>query len=263
MSKSERFFLTADDVETLKFDPGEDSSHNSLAGGLRIAGVQRGNCRDGQRGRPRSSQSSRRGRNNPCDLGPGRADGRRRRRSPGRPEDRSGNFGLRPREPLSFDCEHWGRSHDGIRGLFPGGRGASAPLASWVSNIAATAMNGFDCLRYDGEVREQSRILARLRAQISDGKPIVGAGGGTGISAKCAELGAPTDHHLQLGPLSDGGSRIDRRTYALWRRQSDRRRDGRRGFASGAKDAGYRRRLWDRPVPANAAVPQRIEGDRL
>jgi predicted TIM-barrel enzyme len=28
-----------------------------------------------------------------------------------------------------------------------------------------------------------------LRAQISDGKPIVGAGAGTGLSAKCAELG--------------------------------------------------------------------------
>ena len=32
-------------------------------------------------------------------------------------------------------------------------------------------------------------ILAGLRAQISDGKPIVGAGAGTGLSAKCAELG--------------------------------------------------------------------------
>jgi predicted TIM-barrel enzyme len=32
-------------------------------------------------------------------------------------------------------------------------------------------------------------ILAGLRAQISAGKPIVGAGAGTGISAKCAELG--------------------------------------------------------------------------
>ena len=32
-------------------------------------------------------------------------------------------------------------------------------------------------------------ILAALRAQISDGRPIVGAGAGTGISAKCAELG--------------------------------------------------------------------------
>src|SRR5215204_5000201 len=32
-------------------------------------------------------------------------------------------------------------------------------------------------------------ILARLRAQVAAGKPIIGGGAGTGISAKCAELG--------------------------------------------------------------------------
>jgi predicted TIM-barrel enzyme len=32
-------------------------------------------------------------------------------------------------------------------------------------------------------------ILARLRAQVAAGKPIVGGGAGTGISAKCAEAG--------------------------------------------------------------------------
>src|SRR6202790_5105821 len=32
-------------------------------------------------------------------------------------------------------------------------------------------------------------ILSRLRAQIAAGKPIVGGGAGTGISAKCAEAG--------------------------------------------------------------------------
>lgn len=36
---------------------------------------------------------------------------------------------------------------------------------------------------------KRADILAGLRAQISDGRPIVGAGAGTGISAKCAELG--------------------------------------------------------------------------
>src|SRR6059036_47307 len=35
--------------------------------------------------------------------------------------------------------------------------------------------------------REQ--CLERLRAQISAGKPIIGGGAGTGISAKCAEAG--------------------------------------------------------------------------
>jgi predicted TIM-barrel enzyme len=35
----------------------------------------------------------------------------------------------------------------------------------------------------------RSEALARLRAQIDAGKPIIGAGAGTGLSAKCAEAG--------------------------------------------------------------------------
>jgi len=35
----------------------------------------------------------------------------------------------------------------------------------------------------------RSQVLERLRAQIESGKPIVGAGAGTGISAKCAQAG--------------------------------------------------------------------------
>ncbi len=35
----------------------------------------------------------------------------------------------------------------------------------------------------------RDEILARLRAQIAAGRPIVGGGAGTGLSAKCAELG--------------------------------------------------------------------------
>ena len=31
--------------------------------------------------------------------------------------------------------------------------------------------------------------LRRLRAQVSEGKPIIGTGAGTGLSAKCAEAG--------------------------------------------------------------------------
>src|SRR6187200_222129 len=35
----------------------------------------------------------------------------------------------------------------------------------------------------------RAEALARLRAQIDAGKPIIGAGAGTGLSAKCAEAG--------------------------------------------------------------------------
>src|SRR5437667_12057311 len=36
---------------------------------------------------------------------------------------------------------------------------------------------------------QRDHILSRLRARVAAGKPIVGGGAGTGISAKCAEAG--------------------------------------------------------------------------
>src|SRR5438132_11605803 len=36
---------------------------------------------------------------------------------------------------------------------------------------------------------DRSTILARLRAKVARGEPIVGGGAGTGISAKCEEAG--------------------------------------------------------------------------
>lgn len=38
-------------------------------------------------------------------------------------------------------------------------------------------------------MRTRSEILARLRSQVAAGVPIVGGGAGTGLSAKCAEMG--------------------------------------------------------------------------
>jgi predicted TIM-barrel enzyme len=38
-------------------------------------------------------------------------------------------------------------------------------------------------------MNSRKEILARLRAQVASGKPIIGGGAGTGISAKCAEMG--------------------------------------------------------------------------
>src|SRR5215472_5348269 len=35
----------------------------------------------------------------------------------------------------------------------------------------------------------REEALARLRSEIASGKPIIGAGAGTGLSAKCAEAG--------------------------------------------------------------------------
>lgn len=38
-------------------------------------------------------------------------------------------------------------------------------------------------------MQTRQEIVARLRAQVAAGRPIIGGGAGTGISAKCAELG--------------------------------------------------------------------------
>ncbi|MFD8973912.1 MULTISPECIES: phosphoenolpyruvate hydrolase family protein [Streptomyces] len=40
-----------------------------------------------------------------------------------------------------------------------------------------------------GSTVSRQDVLARLRAQVAAGRPIVGAGAGTGLSAKCAEAG--------------------------------------------------------------------------
>ncbi|MDV5144133.1 phosphoenolpyruvate hydrolase family protein [Streptomyces sp. SBC-4] len=40
-----------------------------------------------------------------------------------------------------------------------------------------------------GSTVSRQAVLARLRAQVAAGRPIVGAGAGTGLSAKCAEAG--------------------------------------------------------------------------
>ena len=70
-------------------------------------------------------------------------------------------------------------------------------------------------------------------------------------------------HHLQLGPLSHGGTRLAVGHDALRRRQRDRRGDGARGAAGRARDAGARGRLRHRSVPADAALPRRAQADRL
>ena len=35
----------------------------------------------------------------------------------------------------------------------------------------------------------REELLARMRAKVKEGRPVIGAGAGTGLSAKCAEAG--------------------------------------------------------------------------
>ena len=69
--------------------------------------------------------------------------------------------------------------------------------------------------------REQ--MLERLRAQTAQGKPIVGAGAGTGISAKFAEAGgADLIIIYNSGRYRMAGARLPLGAAVLWRCQPDR-----------------------------------------
>ena len=107
----------------------------------------------------------------------------------------------------------------------------------------------------------RSEALARLRAQIAAGKPIIGAGAGTGLSAKCAEAGGIDliiIYNSGRFRMAGRGSLVGH--AALRRRQRDRHRHGPRGAAGRGGDAGARRRLRHRSVPADEGVPRRAAG---
>jgi predicted TIM-barrel enzyme len=58
--------------------------------------------------------------------------------------------------------------------------------------------------------------------QVARGEPIVGAGAGTGLSAKCVQEGGAE----LIGIYNSGRFRMAGRVDAVWRRQWHRRRDG-------------------------------------
>ncbi len=67
-------------------------------------------------------------------------------------------------------------------------------------------------VRFTGKTFTRAEIMARLRAKVAAGKPILGAGAGTGLSAKCEELGGAdlivaynTGVHRMKGRSSFGG----------------------------------------------------------
>ena len=105
---------------------------------------------------------------------------------------------------------------------------------------------------------------AKLRATLDGGGVIIGAGAGTGLSAKCAEQGGTdliiiynSGRYRMAGRGSLGGP------DALRRRQRDRDGDGRRGAADRARHARAGRRVRHRPVPADAELPARRGRRRL
>ena len=106
-----------------------------------------------------------------------------------------------------------------------------------------------------GEAARMKReeALARLRAQAQGGRPIIGAGAGTGLSAKCAEAGgADLIIVYNSGRYPHGGPRIPRRPPALRRRECDRHGDGGRGAPGRASTPVLAGVCGTDPVPAHA-----------
>ena len=92
----------------------------------------------------------------------------------------------------------------------------------------------------------RDEALARLRAQVEAGRPIIGAGAGTGLSAKLAEAGgADLIIIYNSGRYRMGGRGSLAGLLPVRRRERDRRRHGARGAAGRAR----RRRC----SPASAA----------
>ena len=88
--------------------------------------------------------------------------------------------------------------------------------------------------RRRGMTRDEA--LARLRAQVERAGAIIGAGAGTGLSAKCAEAGgADLIIIYNSGRYRMAGPRVARRDDALRRRQRDRHGHGPRGAAGRAR----------------------------
>ena len=83
------------------------------------------------------------------------------------------------------------------------------------------------------------RRSPRLRAQVAAGTPVIGAGAGTGISAKCAEAGGVDLIIIyNSGRYRMAGPRLARGHDALRRRQRDRHGHGARGAADRERHAG-------------------------
>ena len=105
---------------------------------------------------------------------------------------------------------------------------------------------------------QRSDILARFRAMKARGEPIIGAGAGTGISAKGEEAGGAdliVIYNSGRYRMAGRGSLAGMMPYR--RRQRHRRRNGARGPAGRWPHAGSRRRLRHRPVPPDGRLSRR------
>jgi len=94
----------------------------------------------------------------------------------------------------------------------------------------------------------RKEIIRRLQAQVKAGKPIVGCGAGTGISAKFAEAGgADVIIIYNSGRYRMAGRGLAGGSAPLWGCQRHRGRNGGRGIARSKRHPGPGRRLRHGP----------------
>ena len=110
----------------------------------------------------------------------------------------------------------------------------------------------------------RAEALARLRAQVDAGRPIIGAGAGTGLSAKCAEAGGAdliiiynSGRFRMAGRGSLAGLLPYGDANAIVVEMAAEVLPVVRGHA------GAGRRVRHRPVPADAGLPRRAEAHGL
>ncbi len=110
----------------------------------------------------------------------------------------------------------------------------------------------------------RSEALARLRAEIDAGRPIIGAGAGTGLSAKCAEAGGTdliiiynSGRYRMAGRGSLSGLLPYGDANAIVVDMAREVLPDRGGHA------GARRGLRHGPVPAHGRLPRRAAADRV
>src|SRR5437764_136373 len=63
----------------------------------------------------------------------------------------------------------------------------------WPSGCTSSTPTPQSLRNYGGNGMNRQEALARLRREVEAGRPIIGAGAGTGLSAKCAEAGGVAD----------------------------------------------------------------------
>ena len=136
-----------------------------------------------------------------------------------------------------------------------GRAGRARPATSTTRSSPPPMADKLDALPRKARAMTGDEARAKLRATLDGGGVIIGAGAGTGLSAKCAEAGGTdliiiynSGRYRMAGRGSLAGLMPYGDANAIVMDMAPR------GAADRARHAGARRRLRHRPVPADAAA---------